>query len=251
MPSSLETRLSDLGFTANDAAVYLALLKHGPCNAGPMITETGFHRNVVYTSLEHLRARKLVSEKTVRGRIQFAVTDPARLAHEFEEKAHLAKDVAEELRARASVAPQEITVHQGNEEYFSLLAGIITSLPKNATKYVLGTGDHVFMRETMLPIWEEYHRLARTQKLAIRMIGYEPQRAAIDPWIKKEGMYAMRYLPANLENPSGIHIYPDVGIVLNIIYSDDQTPVTAVKIRSEPLAKGYLNLFENLWKMGK
>ncbi len=251
MSASLETQLLDLGFTANDAAVYLALAKHGPCMAGPMITETGFHRNIVYTSLEHLRARKLVSEKTVRGRTQFAITDPIRLANEFEEKAERAKDLAQELRSRLTATPQEITVHQGNEEYFALLAGIMKSLPKGATKYVLGTGDDIFMQETMLPIWDEYHRIARAQKLSIRMIGYEPQRKAIDPWIKKEGIYDMRYLAAHLENPSGIQVYPEAGIVLNIIYSNEQTPVTAIKIQNESLTKGYLNLFENLWKLGK
>lgn len=246
-----ETRLLELGFTANDAAVYLGLLKHGPCNAGPIITETGFHRNIVYTSLEHLGARKLVSEKTIRGRTQFAVTDPSRLADEFDGKAQLAKELSKELHARLTTSPQEITVHQGNEEYLSLLTGLIKALPKGATKYVLGTGDGAFMQETMLPIWEEYHRAAHAQKLAIRMIGYEPQRTAIEPSTRKEGMYQVKYLPANLENPSGIHIYPAIGVVLNIIYSNAQTPVTAIKIKSESLTTGYLNLFENLWKMGK
>lgn len=251
MSTSLEMRLLELGFTANDAKVYLALLKHGPCNAGPLITETEFHRNIVYTSLEHLRVRKLVTEKIIRGRTQFAVTDPIRLADEFQEKAFLAKELSHELHARLTIAPQEITVHQGNEEYLSLLTSTIKSLPKGATKYVLGTGDESFMKETMLPIWEEYHQTARAQKLMIRMIGYEPQRKAIQPWIKKEGIYEMKYLPANLENPSGMHIYPDASVVLNIIYSNEQAPVTAIKIRNEALTKGYLNLFENLWKMGK
>ena len=251
MPSPLETRLLDLGFSANDAAVYLALLQHGPCNAGPMITETGFHRNIIYTSLEHLRARKFVSEKTVRGRAQFAVTDPARLVDEFAEKATLAKDLSQELRSRLSVTPQEITVHQGNEEYFTLLSGVMKALPKGATGYVLGTGDQVFMQQTMLPMWDEYHRVARARALKIRMIGYEPQRKALEPWIKKEGIYAMRYLPANMENPSGIHVYPEAGVVLNVIYSTATQPVTAIKIKNAALAKGYLNLFENLWKMGR
>lgn len=54
-----------------------------------------------------------------------------------------------------------------------------------------------------------------------------------------------------MENPSGIHIYPEVNTVLTIIYSDKNRPVTAIKMVNPSLVKGYLNLFGNLWKMGK
>jgi predicted transcriptional regulator len=251
MSISLSQDLLRLGFSANDAAVYLALLKQGPCMAGPLITETKFHRNIVYTSLEHLQARKLVSEKTIKGRKQFMVTDPERLAAEFSEKAVMAKTVSHELRTRLTIIPQEITIHQGNEEYETVLTSIIRSLPKGATKYVLGTGGEAFMQETMIPIWEAYHRVVHAQHLKIRMIGYEPQRRAIDPWTAKEEIYETRYLPPQLENPSGIHIYPEVDTVLNIIYSNEQTPVTAIKIQNAALTKGYLHLFQNLWKIAR
>ncbi len=243
--------LLELGFTANDATVYQALLKHGPCMAGPLITETGFHRNIVYTSLEHLSTRKLVTEQQLRGRTQFAIADPRQLADEFSYKAILAGQVVEQLRVDLARAPQEITVHEGNKEYLMLLTSLLKQLPKGGKKYVLGTGGESFMRLTMLPIWEEYHAVATDKNTHIRMIGYADQKDAIDPWTTPIGLYETRYLPSNLENPSGIHIYPALDTVLNIIYSDDNQPVTAIKIRNASLTLGYLNLFENLWKMAK
>ena len=251
MPLSLRDRLVQLDFSPADAAVYEALIECSPASAGPLIEATGLHRNIVYTSLEHLIARKLAAKSTVRGRAQFRAVAPTVLAEEFKEKAAVAAAVAAGLAARIKRGAQEITVHQGNEEYLQLLTELVSALPKNGTQYVLGTGGAEFMHETMLPIWEKYHAVAHARGITIRMIGYEPQRAALAPHIAREKIYRMRYLPATAENPSGIHIYPEAQTVLNVIYSDTATPVTAIRIRDKRLAAGYLHLFENLWRAGK
>lgn len=248
---SLKTGLIEIGFTPQEASVYLSLITHSPCTAGPIISETKLHRNVVYTALDHLAGKKLISERLVNGRKRFAVASPAPLVQDYENKARLAQELSKEITSLTKQELQEITIHQGNDEYLNLLTGILQSLPKNSTIYVLGTGGEAFMRQTMLLIWDQYHEVAHARHLQIKMLGYEPQRSAIAPSADKEGNYEVRYLPANMENPAGIHIYPDAGIVLNIIYSDEQNPVTAIKIKNQSLTRGYLNLFENLWVMGK
>ncbi|MBI2410275.1 MAG: hypothetical protein HYV32_00060 [Candidatus Kerfeldbacteria bacterium] len=244
-------QLNALDFSAHDATVYVALLELAPCRVGPIITKIGLHRNVVYTSLTHLVARKLVSEKLVNGRKEFALASPTVLTAEFEQKTAHARQLATQLEQLIQYGAQEITIHQGNTEYLSLLMSVIKSMPAGSKKYVLGTGGAEFMEQTMLPIWKPYHAVASAQQLQIQMIGYEPQRAAMEDVLKKENMYQVRYLPANLENPAGLHIYPEVDTVLNIIYSTVQQPVTAIKIRNAALVQGYLNLFNNLWQMGK
>ncbi len=251
MPISLSNRLQDLGFSQNEAEVYLALLSKGPCNAGPVITETGFHRNVVYTALGHLKARKLVSERKIRGRAQFELTDPQHLAQEFSEKAATAEEVAKQLQHLAATPVREITIHEGNKEYLALLTSLLQAMPKGSTKYVLGTGGAAFMRETMVPLWDAYHKVARAQQLKIQMIGYHGQESSIDPWTRSEKMYHLRYLPAALENPAGVHIYPEIGVVVNVLYSTATQPVVAIKMQNDRLVQGYMNFFTNMWKMAK
>ena len=83
------------------------------------------------------------------------------------------------------------------------------------------------------------------------MISYESQRKEIDLDKHSKKIYEIKYLPNKIENPSGLHIYPKANTILNIIYSDSSTPVTAIKIKNDKLVKGYLNLFNNFWKMSK
>jgi sugar-specific transcriptional regulator TrmB len=243
--------LKSLDFTPSDESVYAALIETGPTHAGELIKRTRLHRNVVYTALQHLADRKLVTEKLSKGKKLFSINSPQALADEYQKKAALAKLASELIQKQLPEKIDEITIHQGNEEYLDLLTGIIRTMPVKSTKYVLGTGGEAFMTETMLPIWKQYHKAAKERGLKIKMIGYEPQRKSIDPDIQREGIYEMRYLPQNLENPSGVHIYPEAGIILNIIYSDEQNPVTAIKMNNKKLVDGYLNLFNNLWAMGR
>jgi sugar-specific transcriptional regulator TrmB len=249
--SAIRTSLLELDFSENDAVVYLALLQSGPTTAGPLISKTGFHRNIVYTSLEHLVARKLVTESLVKGKKHFSLTAPRTLREEFLHKAEVAKIAAKAIEEQLPQQLEEITIHQGNEEYLSLLTGIIKQMPQGSTKCVLGTGGEAFMANTMRPIWKEYHDVALDQKIKIRMIGYESQRHAISSDVKPMPIYQVRYLPTEMENPSGVHIYPEVKTILSIIYSDENRPVTAIKMVNSNLVKGYLNLFNNLWKMAK
>lgn len=251
-PQQLIAQLINLEFSERDAEVYLALIEVGATTAGPLIQATNLHRNIVYTSLNHLIARKLVSTKIIRGRKQFVANDPQPLTEEYRAKTEDAVQIAKTIKHLQSDRQlEEITVHQGNEEYLSLLNGLIRSLPKGATKYVLGTGGEEFMRETMRPIWKKYHKVATDQNISIKMIAYENQRKAIAEDIANPPIYSVRYLPENIENPSGIHIYPEANTVLNIMYSSETEPVTAIKIQNKKLVQGYLNLFNNLWKIGK
>ena len=247
--AALKSQLAGLGISANEAEVYLALAEHGPCGAGKLITATELHRNVVYTSLNHLSFRKLISESQVRGARQFALNSPSILIDEFERKSELAREVAASIAGKIRRGAQEITVHQGNEEYLALLTGVIRHMPCGSTKYVLGTGGEAFMRLTMRPIWNMYHQAAKIQGISIKMLGYENQRSVIQADVCREGIYQIRFLPNSYENPAGVHIYPEAATILNIIYSDEQSPVTAIRIKNTSLADGYMNLFQNLWQI--
>lgn len=240
--------LQKIGFLANDAVVYLKLIDTGTSSAGPIIASTGLHRNVVYTSLDHLIGRKLVEVKEIRGKKTFSAVEPSVLLTEFDEKKRIADNIVQSLGQRIGSNKQEITIHEGNDEYLSLLTGLISMMPKYSTKYVLGTGGQEFMDATMIPIWKKYHKVAHSRGISIKMIGYDLQREIIQSYVDAEKIYDIRYLPADQENPAGVHIYPEIGVVLNIIYSTKNSPVTAIKIKNMAFVASYLSLFKNLWE---
>ncbi|MEI6553186.1 MAG: helix-turn-helix domain-containing protein [bacterium] len=239
--------LMKLGFSENDAAVYLALAELKSATSNPLITNTGLHRSLVYTSLEHLVARKLVSEFETKGKKTFSIVSPDILIEEFEEKQRIAEDISKNIKQKMTTETQEITIHKGNDEYLALLTSLIKQLPKGGTKYIIGSGGEDFMEETMRPIWKKYHNAVDDASITIKMIGYKNQKESFQRETEREGSYNIKYLESDTENPAGVHIYPEAGVVLNIIYSNKEQPVTAIKIKDHNLVKGYLNLFNTLW----
>lgn len=240
-------KLMKLGFSENDAVVYLALAELKTATSNPLITSTGLHRSLVYTSLDHLVARKLISEFETKGKKTFSIVSPNILIEEFEEKQRIAEDISKSIKEKMSTENQEITIHKGNDEYLALLISLIKQLPRGGTKYIIGSGGEEFMEETMRPIWKKYHNAVKDIGISIKMIGYKNQKGAFQRETEREGSYEIKYLETNTENPSGIHIYPEAGVVLNIIYSNKTQPVTGIKIKDHNLVRGYLNLFNTLW----
>ena len=249
---AIKTDLLALGLTEHESLVYLNLAMFGATTAGPIIKKTGLHRNVVYTSLEHLIDRKFVIESQILGKKQFVTADPVVIEQEFAKKLETAKRIADQISALGVHPIQEITVYQGNEAYLSLLIDLIQQIPRGGNSYILGTGGEEFMELTMRKIWDRYHKAIREQGIRIKMISYESHRAMLKKDLaNQEDLYDIRYLPDEIENPSGVRIYPEAGVIINMIFSSPTQPVTAIRIKNADLVQGQLNLFENLWRMGK
>ena len=108
------------------------------------------------------------------------------------------------------------------------------------------------MELTMRKLWDRYHKAIRAQGIKIRMISYESHRTMLEKDLAGEtDLYDIRYLPDNIENPSGVRIYPEAETIVNMLFSTAHQPVTAIRIKNDDLVRGQLNLFENLWDMGE
>jgi len=79
---TLYSDLQTLGLTANQAQVYLTLARAGELKAGEVIKKTGLHRNLVYTALQELIEKKLVSSSKFKNVAVYKTLAPARLLRE-------------------------------------------------------------------------------------------------------------------------------------------------------------------------
>ncbi|MEN9921530.1 MAG: Sugar-specific transcriptional regulator TrmB [Candidatus Parcubacteria bacterium] len=248
MIKNIQKDLKILGFSENESSLYSLLIDKKEAPAGDLIKETGFHRNVVYTALNHLINKKLVSEKIKNSKKFYVPEAPKILLEQIREQSQTCESLINKIDESLTEDSQGITVHEGNDEFLKLLLSLLNEMRPNDEKFILGAGGEDFMEYTMRPIWKKYHQKAIEQKIKISMIAYENQKDSlvkdIEPYKK---IYSMKFLKGKDENPAGIHVYPHLNTVLNIIYSDKNQPVTAIKIKNKRLTQGYINLFKNLY----
>ena len=133
MDNMLKEQLLELDFTSNQADVYLALLALGQTKVGPIISKTGFHRNIVYRALGDLIARKLAYKITKRGISYFEATDPEPLLTETERKKETAREVMKLIKQKKGTSQSEVLVLSGHQ-------GVI-----DLCEMVLKTGEDLYL----------------------------------------------------------------------------------------------------------
>ena len=81
-----ERMLERLGLTRHESRVYLALLELGSTNAGPIIAKTKLHRQIVYSALESLIDKGIVTFVVEKNRRYFQAADPEQFKEWFKEE---------------------------------------------------------------------------------------------------------------------------------------------------------------------
>ena len=99
----LTDALKQLDFSQNQVKVYLALFDLGESRAGALIKETDLHRHIVYTVLDELIERKLVT-KVIKNKVQYyQAIDPTPLLLELQQKQEVATQVIKELQTTGKI----------------------------------------------------------------------------------------------------------------------------------------------------
>lgn len=235
--------LIKLGFSHNEAQVYLALIELGQSPAGAVIKKTSLHRNIVYETLDKLVIKKMVMKLIKKNVAIFQPTDPIRILEIQKEKLSVAEEVIPKLSKVANIK-QEIIIHEGLEGFRNFNLDLVRKIKPDSVLYVLGAiGDKWY--ELMGDKYSQYERLRMKKRFWFKMIEYN-RKSKIDTGKTASEYYSVRIIPAKLETPANVLIWNN-SIALQIF----QEPISIIEIKNPALAKAYLNYFEILWKQSK
>ncbi len=244
MSDSMKLELVSLGFTENEAAVYVSLLELGSTNAGEVIRKTKLHRNIVYENLDKLIEKGLVSFVIIRNIKHFETTSPDELKdyidrqkQEAMKKEETVNQILPQIQKMRSSAErkQEATIFRGKQ-------GLKTAIEETtlAKEEVLVFGTGWGMRETMGSYYEQWHLKLKENHIKSRILLPLNKRGAfMKPFIAK-------YLPEESSFPSTICIFDNK--VLNVVWEEDPVGILIV---SDKAAQSYKQYFEVLWKLAK
>lgn len=241
----IDDNLRKLGFSQNEVKMYLSLFRLGKTKAGDLIKETSLQRSVIYTGLERLSDRGLVSKAVSRGVTVYVANDPEALVYEAEQHSFLAKKVSEELKQKQQIKDREVVVYEG-EDIVKIVANKYLEVNPGSTIYFFGSSK--FGVQTNLEkYWQHYHK-KRVEKGINCKILYEQNT---DPRIVENrntlSLCEARYLPLNTEMPmSFIVSYDKVGMIV-----PSEEPPLAFLIKSKKTAEGLKKYFDYLWEQSK
>lgn len=238
----LENELKILGFSPNESKVYLCLINLGKAKAGKIIETTGIQRSVVYSALDELLQRDLVSKSSVKGVAMYSANDPKHLVLEAEEKKTLAQSVAEVIKEKQKESPREIAVYEGEEDMGRVVnANIIGNSGEKI--YVLGASRQMF-EKLPGPFWRRFHKIRSAENIAYQILTDQSVSNIEQDKIGQLPLSSVKKLPFGAEMPVTFQVCGDQ---LSIIVSQED-PVLVFNLKSKQTADAIKRYFEYFWK---
>lgn len=237
----LEQQLEKLGLHKNEAKVYLALFELGKAKAGQIIEKTALHRNLVYTALEELATKNLVT-KMERGKVAvFEINNPKILQELVEEKMDAVKDVVKELQSRLHSKPRDVRVYEGNEGIISIRDKVGREIQPGEKYYVMGV-SYSSANADLNEYYPKANRklIEKGGDIRVLLVGNEDSKVVAErglTWGKNA-----RHLPFNVNSPMWMTLFRDT-MNINLVGQD---PIT-FSIRSQEAADGFKKYFEYFW----
>ncbi|MFC1696917.1 TrmB family transcriptional regulator [Nanoarchaeota archaeon] len=239
----MKQKLIKLGFSNNEAQVYLALLELGSTNAGRIIKKAKLHRNIVYDNLDKLIEKGLVTYITTKGIKYFETTSPKELKEYVNkekvkvlEKENVVNEILPQIeKRRETIQREDAAIFKGKKG----LKNVLEDVTKSKTEiFIFATGWG--MKETMGSYFDQWHLKLKENKIKGRALLSKSQKSDY------KYPYKIKHVSRNLNLPSTICIFDDK--VLNITWKPDLIGFLVV---NENVANSYRKWFEELWRYEK
>jgi HTH-type transcriptional regulator, sugar sensing transcriptional regulator len=241
--------LKDLGFTDGEVKVYFALVKLGSTTVGPIIDEAQVSNSKVYTLLEKLIKKGVVSYIT-KGKTKYFQASPPKsllgvVKKKEEEITKIKGSLGEVIRyieENKERTKEEARIYKGYDGMKNAWSEAAKSIPKGGKYYFFskGYGEDQYLKSFFRNLSSEL------KKKKVKIVGLANRREGkhYEQFYKKLG-YNMRYTDHNW--PADTTIVGD--FLLIFVWSKDVP--TVYSIQSKILVGSYKGFFKELWGRAK
>jgi sugar-specific transcriptional regulator TrmB len=244
MAITFQQTLKDIGFSATEAAIYIACVALGESPASVIAEKTAMNRSTTYVYLKAMEQRGWVGVTETKGIQQFYAKDPEILLRQTEQSVEQLKKALPDLRALSG----RVSSTQPRVQYFPGIAGIKTILEDTLTakETILTLGDADLIVQNLAEYYDGYIRRrvaagVRTQAvLTAGPIGKKFLAAS------KEELRSVRLLEKRFAMPNEIKIYDRKVAIMS-----HKSPYGGVLIHDPAIYETQKTLFTITWEFAK
>lgn len=235
MSQEIKTKLRKIGFSNNEAIVYVSLAKLGSSKAGNISKHSELDRSSVYNALKSLIQKGLVSYVII-GKIKwFQCSNPRNIKKFVENKLEVANEVIPSLDSfiKEKKLKENVRLFKGIKGIKTVFEDILANANENL---VLGSEGQ--FSKTMPFFARKF--TDRMKRKGIKVKSIIRTRRNIRP---KSEISDLRKIPMHVESPVVTNIYGNK--IAIIIWSE--TP-EAILIENKKAADAYKDYFSHIWK---
>lgn len=237
-----EKALTDVGFSKNEAKVYLSLLRLGPSTAGVIAARANIHRTNVYDALDRLTEKSIVTYIFKGNKKYFEAVNPSQIT-----------DILKERMAKfeSAVPTLQLDYQQSKDatkaQIFEGVVGIkaITNDMLREGKSIVAFGIPKDMAERIKSFVSIFHKRRIEKKIHMKHL-YDADSKERIAYLNTLPYSEAAFIQHEYGSPATTTIYGDK--VAFYIWSD---PPASILIESKRMAEQYRKYFDILWKMAK
>lgn len=242
--------LERLGLTKAEIKVYLALIELGISTTGPLCKKSGIPSSNIYSTLDNLALRGLVSYSITSNKKYFKAEDPNRLKELLLEQKNNIIDTESELSVFIPELVKKFIKKEKEQELFVYegIKGIKTAL--EFTLKVINKGSifrvvdaSKISNERLMGYFNDFHKRRARKGIKYEVIyGVESLKYAKER--KKYSLTEVKILPKEIRIPSVFWIFD--GYVVISVFSDEPF---ALMIKSNKIYESFISYFKVMAKI--
>lgn len=230
---NLVLQLEELGLSAAESAVLVALYEKGPSSAGAVSKSAQVNRTTSYEALDRLMEKGFITYTVKANRRAYKVLDPTFFVRYFEEQHRKAEVLAEQFSSLRAPEEEAFEVFEGRKGIKAILNDILQH------KSYCAYGSSGKFMDYMQPDFVQFQR--RKKELNIRS---KVLQTAVSEELQAVAHAQFRIMPEPVDSPVTTIIYGNYVVI--VIWS--HTP-HALRIRSAVVQKQFQNQFNALWEI--
>ncbi len=239
--------LQGLEYSKSEAAVYVALLAHGPTSVGIIAKEAKISRIAVYDALKKLTHNGLVSYTLQIKKRVFRASHPSKIKALLEEKKkRITQDIETipEMISLFQTAQHEtsVSVYQGIEGLKVLFGECLSELKKGDEWLVLGVPQKA---ELLGGFFKDFNERRGNKKIKLKIL-FNKKATELIKIRKRQSFSEVRIMPEDYSTPASLDIVLDRVIIT--LYS---TPFVCFSLVNKEVAHSFRQYFSLIWNKSR
>lgn len=235
-----------IGLNKNEAKVYEALVKSGPCKAGLIIAKLDIHRNLVYQALEGLIVKGYATKVTKRGVWHFQITDPKSLLTGLKRKQSILHQIIEQIQTFQHKTDQQIVVYEGIDSYRNYWISSLERIPDGTVDYVVGGLNNKEWIALLGDSYKRYLELRLKKKIHWKAVHFKITESELEMLREYPDLTEYHLWPRDVEPLGNFNVIHDT-VILHAVTE----PPRIIEIRDKDMVKIFKNYFDVLWEKSK
>ncbi|MDP3026356.1 MAG: helix-turn-helix domain-containing protein [Nanoarchaeota archaeon] len=247
----IQELLEKAGLSPGETKVYLSLVELGLSSVGPIVSKSGVSTSKVYSILNRLSKKGLVSS-IVNERVKnFKAEDPSQLIEYVSKKEDELEEVKKSLEKNLSYIFEKIkisekqvvtTIYEGLKGMKTVFDQSLKELKKDETLYVNGVSESTEEIRTYF-----LHYFKKQLKIGFKVKSIFDETAKYKANERKNKLSEFRFLPRGIITPATIDVYHNK----TIISVGNPSYILTIVINNKEIANSFKENFNAMWKLAK